>query len=205
MPEEKKENKAPSPLLLAVLAVAVIFVVVDFLKKDQTPSPEPVHQAPEARVDRVLPALPEVKEKNKTAEKVVVGAVPPRDPFLPPAVVRRARAQQASPRPTAATPEGEAAGVRSQADSSRPQPAGKPAEPAETAEPVKPAGEPVWTGTMAAAGEQVVIIQHKNKSYILQLGDKVPETDYRVDEIQQEMVVLRAPGKELRLQRKEEA
>lgn len=205
MAEEKKENKAPSPVLLVALAVAVIIVVADFLTKKQVPSPEPVSQVQRTRVDRVVSALPAGEsEIRETVEQIGVGAVPPRDPFLPPAVVRAARAQPAPPGPAAAAPGGETAGVSSRPDFGRPQPVGEKS-PVEPAEAESPTGEPVWTGTMAAAGEQVVIIEYKNKSYILQLGDKLPDTEYRVDEIRQEMVILRASGKELRLRRKEEA
>ncbi len=205
MAEEKKENKAPSPVLLVVLAVAVLVLVVDFLMKKQVPSPEPASQAERTRTERTVPVLPAGESEAKDREEQIgAGIIPPRDPFLPPAVVRTARAQQAPPGPAPAAPGRETAGTSPPPDSGRPPPAAEKS-PVAPAEGEHRAAEPVWTGTIAAAGEQVVIIKYKNKSYILHLGEQLPETDYRVTEIRPEMVILRAPDKELRLRRKEEA
>jgi|SRR5690554_5936853 len=198
--EEKTEQKkkGPSPVLLVILVLALGFVVYDFLTGERSTEPVSPQTALERRVPRVIPPLP--AEEKKEEEKREITAKPSRDPFLPPAGSRKPVLPAA----------GEA--VAGEKDllstlTSRISDIFAPEEQKDQKEPGKPVVQlqPVWTGTMATAEGRVVIIRHNNKSYILQLGQTLPGTDYRLVEIKREMLVLQAPGKELRLRRKEEA
>lgn len=200
--EEKtaqKPKKGPSPVLLILLVLALGFVAFDFLTKEQSTGPASRQSAYERRVPRVAPPLPE--EEKKTEDKKEITAKPARDPFLPPANVRRKLAAAAEKTGTS----GQVATAVREVLSSL-APGGLPT-PGDQGEPGKPVVhlQPVWTGTIATAEEQVVIIRHNDKSYILQLGETLPGTDYRLVEIRQDIVVLKAPGGQLRLRRIEEA
>lgn len=188
-PEKEKKNKAPSPFLLLGLVLALGFVVFDFATKKQPTEPP---RMPEelTRAPRVV--LPLLAGEKKEEKKDLVTVQPSRDPFLPPLMVRRK--MEAAVKKTAVSNAKEkmlAASPTGGEEFSQEEP--------------KVAIQPVWTGSLATAEGQVVIIQCKNKTYILHLGQNLPGTDYQLTEIQQEMVILKAPGKELRLRRKEEA
>ncbi|NLY88431.1 MAG: hypothetical protein GX085_02260 [Firmicutes bacterium] len=201
MAEERKTaktpKKGPSPVLLVLLVLALGFVVFDFFTRERSTGPAPRQSADEWRVPRVVPPLPE--EEIKTEEKREITVRPARDPFLLPAGVKKRVAKALAQNGT--TEKGGT--IREVLRELAPRISalevqGEPGKPV-----VQP--QPVWTGTIATTEGRVVIIRHNNKSYILQLGEILPGTDYRLVEIRQEMVVLQAPGGQLRLRRKEEA
>lgn len=196
-------KKGPNPVLLVLLVLALGFVVFDFLTRERSSGPAPRQSAYERRLPRVVPPLPE--EETKTEEKREITARPARDPFLLPAGVRRKMAQA-----LARTGSGGRNSPSNTSSTSREMlttVAPGTAVPEGRGEPGKPVVhlQPVWTGTIATAEEKVIIIRYNNKSYILQLGETLPGTEYRLVEIRQEMVVLQGPGGQLRLRRKEEA
>ena len=62
--------------------------------------------------------------------------------------------------------------------------------------------EPVWKGTIGTKNDRVVMIDYKERPYILRLGDLLPGTEYRVAEINPDYILLSSPAKQLRLTRK---
>lgn len=50
--------------------------------------------------------------------------------------------------------------------------------------------KPVWKGMVGTANNKVVIIQYKNKTYLLKKGDQIPESKYRVSEIRTDSVII---------------
>ena len=204
--EEKTEQapkKGPSPILLVLLVAALGFVVFDFLTRERSTEKAP-RQSSYTKVPRVVPPLPE--EEKKAEEKRAITARPARDPFQPPERVVRALAAAAAERKTGgqtSAPDQVITTVKEVISALVP---GGGSTPGSRSDPGGQLLLPVWTGTIATAEERVVIIRHNEKSYILQLGETLPGTNYRLVEIRQETVVLQAPGgRQLRLRRIEEA
>jgi len=189
-------KKSPSPILLVILVLALGFVVFDFLTRERSAGPAPQQSAYERRVPRVVPPLPE--EEKKVEEKREITTRPARDPFLLPAGVRRKMAQSRSAERSGGTGESKEMLSTLPPGTVAPEVQGEPGKPVVHL-------QPVWTGTIATAEERVVIIKYNNKSFILQLGETLPGTDYRLVEIRQDVVILQATGGQLRLRRKEEA
>ncbi|NLZ43492.1 MAG: hypothetical protein GX894_01395 [Clostridia bacterium] len=203
--EEKTEQapkKGPSPILLVLLVAALGFVVFDFLTRERSTEKAP-RQSSYTKVPRVVPPLPE--EEKKTEVKRAITARPARDPFQPPARVARAMAATAERRTGGQANASDQVITTVKEVISALVPGGG-STPGSRSDPGGQLLLPVWTGTIATAEERVVIIRHNEKSYILQLGETLPGTDYRLVEIRQEAVVLQAPGgRQLRLRRIEEA
>jgi hypothetical protein len=128
-----------------------------------------------------------------------------RDPFVPSTAIARAAAAAQTKTETAAVvpvapPKIEPPLVKA-----------KPNRRPEVKPEIKPVATPppavfAWKGVVGGFGpQQVVLIQHNARTYILHQGDPVPGTKYVVAEITSEMVVLASPGEQLRLSKKKEA
>lgn len=186
-PEEEKKSKSPNPVLLAGLVLALGFMFYSFLTRKQPIEP-PQRPAELIQAPRVVLPLP-TGEKREEDRKDLVFIRPSRDPFLPPFIVRRKTTKEAKKNVVVSAKE--KLPLRDEGFSR------KGSDNVVT--------QPVWTGVLATSEGQVVIIRHNNRSYILHLGQIIPGTEYQLTEIRQEMVILKAPGKELRLRRKEGA
>jgi hypothetical protein len=81
-----------------------------------------------------------------------------------------------------------------------PSPGSSPGKTPETGD-----GKPVYKGSAKTGSGQVAIVVYKNKSYILQIGDRLPTTDYRLAQIQPDMIILDTGFEQLRLTKKREA
>jgi hypothetical protein len=66
-------------------------------------------------------------------------------------------------------------------------------------------GKPVYKGSAKTESGQVAIVVYRNKSYILQIGDRLPTTDYRLAQIQPDVIILDTGSEQLRLTKKREA
>jgi hypothetical protein len=141
-------------------------------------------------VDKEVAAAPVQPAKNNGVE---LGS--DRDPFVPStAIARAAAAAQVKTETAPAAP-------------SKMEPSTANAKPNSKPE-VKPELKPAvftWKGVVGGFGpQQVVLIQHNARTYILHQGDSVPGTKYVVAEVTSEMVVLASPSEQLRLSKKKE-
>jgi hypothetical protein len=121
-----------------------------------------------------------------------------RDPFIPSGVIARAVAVvQPKTENPAVAPTGPP--LKVEAVIAKAQPAIKPVR---TPTPV----QFVWKGIVGGFGpQQLVLIQHNARTYILHQGDPVPGTHYIVAEVTPETVLLTSPSDQLRLSKKKEA
>jgi hypothetical protein len=129
-----------------------------------------------------------------------------RDPFIPSGVIARAvaAAQPKTENPMVAPP-----GPPPKVETviAKALPAIKPEvipkdKPVHTPTPV----QFIWKGIIGGFGpQQVVLIQHNARTYILHQGDPVPGTNYIVAEVTPETVLLTSPSDQLRLSKKKEA
>jgi hypothetical protein len=207
----KKKLSIPTIVVLAVGGVLIVYMLVQPLvipKEQRSDNPvtkvrtanNPAQAAPVSAAAQSAPGskamvVPDRAALADVAVKTAKGKfISGRDPFMPSPVLIRAAVEpipapvvfpERPPAPTIVKTQPEITSV-----------------PAVTASPDRFA----WKGVVGSYGEQqVVIIQHNVRSYILHQGEPVPGTKYIVAEVTPDMVVLTSPDKELRLSKKKEA
>jgi hypothetical protein len=190
-----KALSTPTLVLLAIGGALILYMLLQpmFASKDKQAEIPNTEVSGSAVAKRASQAGGETLNTGLTAvapEKVRSG----RDPFLPSSsyirkVVGANGKPDLSPTSSATKPV-----VKSQ-----PQPEVAPVVATRT-------GQFVWRGVVGDFGsQQVVLIQHNARTYILRQGDPVPGTKYTVTEVTSEMVVLASPSGQLRLVKKKEA
>jgi hypothetical protein len=68
-----------------------------------------------------------------------------------------------------------------------------------------PDDKPAYKGSAKTETGQVAIVTYKKKSYLLQIGDRLPGTDYRLAQIQPDAIVFDTGSEQIRLTKKGEA
>ncbi|TCL67434.1 hypothetical protein EDC14_1014124 [Hydrogenispora ethanolica] len=64
---------------------------------------------------------------------------------------------------------------------------------------------PVWQGIIGTTANKLALVGFKNKSYLLKIGDRLSDSDYRLTEIQPDAILLQSATKQLRLGKTKEA
>lgn len=76
--------------------------------------------------------------------------------------------------------------------------------PVEPYEPIRndmPEQQPVWQGLLRTKADQLVIVRYAAKTHFLRKGDRLPESNYRLTEIEPDYILFISPAKQLRLAR----
>jgi hypothetical protein len=209
----QKMISTPTIVVLCIGGALIAYMLIQPLFAPKTELPA-VSGSP-AKVDRPAAKVqPDTVPSQPAAVAVANGAAPTparpaastgaelssdRDPFVPSTAIARAAA--------AARIKAEPAAVGSVAP-----PQIKPVTVANLKPKLKPvAASPpaagfAWQGVVGGPGvQQVVLIRHNARTYILHQGDPVPGTKYIVDEVTSETVLLASPSERLRLSKKKEA
>lgn len=192
--DEKKQSVVSVPVI--VIAVIAIGAMVYFLLQP-TSSPEPQPDVPNVQTEPVTVIDTSQSDNNASAptntqsttnstfsKDSVIGFLHgSRDPFKPSALVLKVDAPQKSNQNI------EPVVVK----------------PVDSEIPSKETDDinAVLKGIVKTSDKQVAMINFKRKTHLLYVGDRLPDTNYLVADINNNSVLLISPNKRLRLEKKE--